>query len=131
MKYTAFVFIGVALLLGAMMADFSSNTQEIYGENTTVEELYTPKDFWENITGWFSGDKKLSDISYDDFTPEEQEVIKSFTGGRPIDEFTESFCKIYGTAEYYEMKISIQDSNPEKDYSALFLFFEQISAFCD
>lgn len=130
MKYTAFVFIGIALVLGAMMADFSENTQEIYGENTKVEEIYTPKDFWENIMGWFSGNKNLMDVSYDDFTPEEQKMIKSFTGGRPIEEFTENFCLVYGTSEYYEMKASIQDTNPEQDFTALFLFFEQISAFC-
>lgn len=131
MKYTAFVFVGIALLLGVMMADFNSNAQEIYGTNTTVDELYTPKDFWQDIQDWFSGGKKLSDISYDDFTPEEQEVIRSFTGGKPIDEFTVNFCKNYGTQDYYAMKVLIQDANPENDYSTLFIFFEEISAFCD
>ena len=131
MKYTAFAFIGIALVLGMMMADFNQNAQEVYGGNTEVEELYTPKDVWQDIKQWFSSGKNLTDLSYDDFTPEEQEMIRAFTGGQPIEEYTTQFCQTYGTYDYYEMKASIEDSNPDKDMTGLFFFFDQIALACD
>ena len=130
MKYTAFAFIGIALVLGVMMVEFNQNATEVYGVDTEVQELYTPKDFWQDIQAWFSGGKSLTDISYDDFSPEEQEMIKAFTGGQPIEQYTRTFCKAYGTYDYYEMKVSIEDNNPGKDLTGLFLFFDQIAATC-
>ncbi len=130
MKYSLFAFLGIALVLGAMMVEFNQNAEEVYGESTQVEELYTPKDFWQNIQSWFSGSKKVTDISYDDFTPEEQKLIMAYTNGRPVEEFTREFCQMYGTNEYYEMKASIEDNNPDQDFTALFFFFEQIAATC-
>jgi hypothetical protein len=130
MKTGAIIFGVIVIACGLMLADFSDNLTNVYGENTEVQEIYTPKEFFQSMKVLMSGES-LTDVTMDHFSPEEQAEIARYTGGMPLEEYTVNFCKYYGTSDYYEMKASIEDSNPEQDMTFLFLFFEQIAAHCD